>query len=146
MSESIRNLLFEYCAQYTNFRDKNQSLSDYDFHSAYALRVEGPKEWDFVGAISDVASDIPKVLVVYSDVSVYSEIQKAWKENVVSFVSWHAIYWASNTMQKDTRPFHSIQTQLREASMVIVMDASKMDPNIIDVVKSNCTGCLLLLR
>ncbi len=146
MSESIRNLLFEFCAQYENFRDKNQSLSDYDFHSQYALRIEGPKEWDFVGALSDVASDIPKVTVVYSDVSLYSEVQKAWGKNNVSFVSWHAIYWASSTIQKDTRPFHAIQTQLRESNMVIVIEASKVDTNVIDLIKTNTAGCLLLLR
>lgn len=146
----IKNLVYKYVQDFSSIRSEDESASNLDFHRENGLWIKGPTSWQIYDSIGEVVNggDAGSVLVIYSDSKVYQWIANMIAEKDVSrvyYISWHEIFFAMYSKSKDIREVQRVNQMLRDMDTVFVLDATKIDPEVINHLQAFVTGCLVCL-
>jgi len=157
----LSKILQFYYEEYPTLREDNQDLGNLDFHHRFGMRLSVPESWPVLETLKSIVSQEKlDPLIVYSSTQVYRRVYshffsfsaqkmpgsstKALDEDKTFFISWHEIYSAMQRAQSDMRFLRQINATLQNAGLVIVIDAAAYMSDVIDHIRVNTNGCLII--
>lgn len=147
-------LLLHYYKEFWALKNSHEDESNLSFNQNYGLMVQPPKSYPVIESVVDLVYEAERekgdsVVIIYPSTTVYREVadrvDKLKVDTPVHFFSWQEIYVAMDRSAKDVRAIGSVKERLADAGLVIFLGASQSYPDVIDQVRSFCTGCLIVI-
>jgi len=151
--ETLLHMLQDYIQRFTRLREDSQDIPDLELYRTQGLAVTCPECWNFLGAICDLIpwyvesfAKASRVLVIYPSSVVYRKIYSEQFSPFLDFFGWHELYVAMVRATQDARFMQDLKNRIKTADLVIFVGQSAALPDVVDMVRASCRGCLLLIE